>query len=78
MKYILFILYIIIEAFVEMIFLRRLSNDDTISGEDKDRLFIRFAAFSAFWPITVPTALIAENLIGYTSCDEHNDEGDCG
>ena len=76
MKFILFLLYVVIEAFVEMIFLKRLSNDNDMSKEDKDRAFFNFAVLSAFWPISIPVALVAANAIGDDSCNELNHGGD--
>lgn len=76
MKIILFLLYVVIEAFVEMVFLKRLSNDGNISKEDKDRAFFNFAVLSAFWPISIPVALVAANAIGDDSCNELNNGGD--
>lgn len=72
----LFLLYIIIEALVEMVFMKRLSNDYNITKENKDRAFFNFAVLSAFWPISIPVALVAANAIGDDSCNELNNGGD--
>lgn len=76
MKFILFLLYVVIEAFVEMIFLKRLSNDNDMSKEDKDRASFNFAILSAFWPIAILIALITVNTVGDDSYDEFESGGD--
>lgn len=76
MKFVIFLLYVVIEAFVEMIFLKRLSNDSDMSKEDKDRAFFNFAVLAAFWPIAIPAALIAAEAVGDDSHEEFESGGD--
>lgn len=58
-----------------MIYPKRLSNDNDMSKEDKDRAFFNFAVLSAFWPISIPVALVTANATGYDSCDKFDDGG---
>lgn len=64
MSVVLFLIYILVEAWIEMIFMKRLGSDSSMTPEEKTAAYRNFAIFAALWPVTVPFVLITISLYG--------------
>lgn len=64
MQIILFLIYIVIEAWIEMSFMKRLGSDASKTAEEKDLAYRNFAIVAAFWPVTILITLIAMCFYG--------------